>query len=258
MLRSFVALAFVLSAPALAQSYDRADIVRGLCRPDGCDEFAILAASPSDQDRGGHADANAGEDLPCEFAGRRELSEENGYVYCSRTKPAIVAEKDGRTMAFYLAPFSTKESRETIRQNANFHALYFSICHGMEAGRAAVRNLPGVAREFGYRVALPQSQSVTLSRVEDILSPANRRSVEARHDMRPMPPANMPPAVSQRDWMVDGPIDAFGEYREVMPPRSHPDSVEREEGLLAGPRRLTNRAFDALDEVGDWMLGRRY
>ena len=63
-------------------------------------------------------------------------------MYCSRTKPAIVAEKNGRTMAFYLAPFSTNESRETIRQNANFHALYFSICHGMEAGRAAVRNLP--------------------------------------------------------------------------------------------------------------------
>ena len=102
-------------------------------------------------------------------AGRRELSEENGYVYCSQRKPAIVAEKGGRTMAFYLAPFATKESRETIRQNTTFHALYFGICNGMEAGRAAAQNLPGVAREFGYRVALPQSQSVALSRVEDIL-----------------------------------------------------------------------------------------
>jgi hypothetical protein len=34
--------------------------------------------------------------------------------------------------------------------------------------------------------------------------------------------------------------------------------VEGEEGLLSGPRRLTNRAFDALDEVGNWVLGRRY
>jgi hypothetical protein len=67
-------------------------------------------------------------------------------VYCSRTKPALVAEKNGRTMAFYLAPFSSRESRETIRQNANFHALYFSTCHGMEAGRAAVQNLPGWPR----------------------------------------------------------------------------------------------------------------
>jgi hypothetical protein len=159
-------------------------------------------------------------------------------------------------MAFYLAPFSTKESRETIRQNANFHALYFSICHGMEAGRAAVQNLPGVAQELGYRVALPQSQSLALNRVEDILPPENRRSVEARHDMRPLPPASLPPAVSQRDWAVDEPVDEFSEDREVRPPR--PYIVEREEGLLAGPRRLTNRAFDALDEMGEWMLGRRY
>jgi hypothetical protein len=32
--------------------------------------------------------------------------------------------------------------------------------------------------------------------------------------------------------------------------------VEREdEGLLSGARRLTNRAFDALDEMGNWVLG---
>jgi hypothetical protein len=151
-------------------------------------------------------------------------------------------------MAFYLAPFSTKESRETIRQNANFHALYFSICHGMGAGRAAVQNLPGVAQELGCRVARPQSQSVALNRVEDILPPENRRSAEARNDTRPMPP----------DWAIDEPAGEFGGYREAMPPRPQPDGVEREEGLLAGPRRLTNRAFDALDEMGDWMLGRRY
>jgi hypothetical protein len=179
-------------------------------------------------------------------------------MYCSKTKPAIIAEKNGRTMAFYLAPFATRESRETIRQNANFHALYFSICHGMEAGRAAVHNLPGVAQELGYRVALPQSQSVALSRVEDILPPENRRSAEVRNETRPRPLMNMPPARAQRDWAADEPADEFGEYREAMPPRPQPDGVEREEGLLAGPRRLTNRAFDALDEVGDWVLGRRY
>jgi hypothetical protein len=158
MLRPLVALALVLATPAFAQTYDRTDIIRGLCRPDGCDEFAILAASPL-------ATGDEG----------RELSEENGYVYCSRTKPAIVAEKNGRTMAFYLAPFATRESRETIRQNANCHALYFSICHGLEAGRAAVQNLPGVAQELGSRVALPQSQSLALNRVEDILPPDTKR-----------------------------------------------------------------------------------
>jgi hypothetical protein len=73
-----------------------------------------------------------------------------------------------------------------------------------------------------------------------------------------MSSANMPPAAARRDWAVDEPADEFGAYREAMPPRPQPYGVEREEGLLAGPRRLTNRAFDALDEMGDWMLGRRY
>jgi hypothetical protein len=97
---------------------------------------------------------------------------------------------------------------------------------------------------------------VALSRVEDILPPENRRSAEARNDARPGPPANLPPAAAQRDWAVDEPADEVGEYREAMPPRPQPYAVEREEGLLAGPRRLTNRAFDALDEMGDWVLGR--
>jgi hypothetical protein len=252
MLRPLAALALVLATPAFAQTNSRPDIIRGLCRPDGCDEFAILAASPLTKTGEGTLMQTRVKTFHASSSGRRELSEENGYVYCSQTKPAIVAEKSGRAMAFYLAPFATKDSRETIRQNANFHALYFSICHGLEAGRAAVRNLPTVAQELGYRVALSQSQSVALNRVEDILPPASRRSAEARHDLRPMPLTNMPPAMSQQDWAVD----EFREYREAMPPGPQPNVVEREEGLLAGPRRLTNRAFDALDEVGDWMLGR--
>ncbi|WP_262032269.1 hypothetical protein [Microvirga sp. Mcv34] len=255
--RLLAALALVLATPAFAQIHDRPDIIRGLCQPDGCDEFAIAAASPLTRTGEGTLMRTRVKTFHASSAGRRELSEENGYVYCSRTKPAIVADKGGRTMAFYLAPFATKESRETIRQNANFHALYFSICHGLEAGRAAVRDLPGVAQELGYRVALPQSQSVALSRVEHILPAESRRSAEARHDLRLMPP-NHPPVVAQRDWAVDEPADGFKESREAMPPRPRPYGVEREEGLLAGPRRLTNRAFDALDEVGDWMLGRRY
>jgi len=258
MLRPLVAIALILSTPVLAQNYDRSDIIRGLCRPDGCDEFAILAASALTKGGEGTLLQTRVKTFHASSTGRKELSEENGYVYCSKTKPTIVAEKNGRTMAFYLAPFSTKESRETIRQNANFHALYFSICHGMEAGRAAVQNLPGVAQELGYRVALPLSQSVALSRVEDILPPENRRSAEARNDTRLAPPASMPPAALRRDWAIDEPADAFGEYREAMPLSPQPYGVEREEGLLAGPRRLTNRAFDALDEMGDWMLGRRY
>jgi hypothetical protein len=179
MLRPLVALAFLLSTPVLAQTYDRADIIRGLCRPDGCDEFAILAVSSLAKGENGTLMKTRVRTFHASSSGRKELGAENGYVYCSRTKPAIIAEKGGRTMAFYLAPFSTKESRETIRQNANFHALYFGICHGMEAGRAAVQTLSGVAQNFGYRVALPQSQYVALTRVEDILSPEATHNASA-------------------------------------------------------------------------------
>jgi hypothetical protein len=258
MLRSIVALAFLLSTPALAQTYARSDIVRGLCRPEGCDEFAILAASPLVRGREGTLMKTRVKTFHVSSAGRRELSVDNGYVYCSRTKPAIVAEKGGRTMAFYLAPFATKVSRETIRHNANFHALYFSLCHDLEAGRAAVQNLMGVARDLGYRVSLPQSQYVALSQVEDILAPGNRRPVEARNDIRSMPPASIPPSSSRRDRAFDEPVDEFIEHPEVMPRHAYPSVEERGEGLLAGPRRLTNRAFNALDEMGDWVLGRRY
>ena len=38
-------LVLALSATlALAQGYNRQDLVRGLCQKDGCDEFTILAA----------------------------------------------------------------------------------------------------------------------------------------------------------------------------------------------------------------------
>ena len=35
-----------------------------------------------------------------------------------------------------------------------------------------------------------------------------------------------------------------------------PAHVVESEGVLTGARRLTNRAFDTLDELGDWMIGR--
>ena len=122
------------------------------------------------------------------YAGRQERGEENGYVFCSPTRPAIMAEQNGQTMAFFLAPFATQESRESVRKNANFHALYFAICHGREAGKAAVHNLAGVAQSHGYRVALAQSKLVPLKRAEDVLTmagdPNERAPVEARQDER--------------------------------------------------------------------------
>ena len=158
MFRPLIVLALVLSTPVLAQTYNRSDIVRGLCQPDGCDEFSVLRADQIAASHEGTLLKTRVKTFHASSAGRQERGEQDGYVFCSRTRPAILAERDGRTMAFYLAPSATAESREGIRQNASFHALYFSLCHGAEAGKAAVHNLSGVAQSLGYRVALARSK----------------------------------------------------------------------------------------------------
>src|SRR4051795_12760412 len=149
MTRTLVAPALTLCATsALAQDHNRQDLVRGLCQKDGCDEFTILAADRIKTTEEGTLFKTRLKTFHASHAGRQDRGEENGYVYCSRTKPAIMAEQNGQTMAFFLAPFATQESRESVRQNANFHALYFAICHDREAGKAAVHN-PG---SFGSRL----------------------------------------------------------------------------------------------------------
>src|SRR5215213_4529780 len=189
MIRTFTALAFALSATsALAKDYNRQDLVRGLCQRDGCDEFTVLAADRIRATDEGMLFKTRLKTFHASHAGRKDQGEENGYVFCSPTRPAIMAEQNGQTVAFFLAPFATHESRESVRKNANFHALYFAICHGGEAGKAAVHNLAGVAQSLGYRVALAQSKLVPLKQAEDVLTgdtgERERAPVEARHDER--------------------------------------------------------------------------
>jgi hypothetical protein len=173
------ALALALIGPAAAQDYNQPDIVRGLCQKDGCDEFRVLSAEPVTSTDEGRLLRTRIQTFHASSRGRANQKEENGFVYCSRTKPAIMAEQNGQTMAFFLAPFATQESRESVRQNANFHALYFAICHGREAGKAAVHNLAGVAQSHGYRVALAQSKLVPLKRAEDVITGMNDPEVDS-------------------------------------------------------------------------------
>jgi hypothetical protein len=245
------ALALALTGPAAAQDYNQPDIVRGLCQKDGCDEFRVLSAEPVTSTEEGRLLRTRIQTFHASSRGRANQSEENGYVYCSRTKPAIMAEQNGQTMAFFLAPFATQESRESVRQNANFHALYFAICHGQEAGQAAVHNLAGVAQRHGYRVALAQSKLVPLTRAEDVLTMANgaseRLPSEARLDER----WQRAPAEARREERAQRPPrEAMAQDRQMRqerrPTSSHGLEPE-DDGFLSGARRLTNRAFDALD-----------
>src|SRR3954471_10785688 len=171
MTRTLVALALTLCATsALAQDYNRQDLVRGLCQKDGCDEFTILAADRIKTIQEGTLFKTRLKTFHASYSGRQDRGEESGYVFCSPTRPAIMAEQSGQTMAFFLAPFATQESRESLRKNANFHALYFPIYRGREGGKAQVHTLAGVAQSHGYRVALAQSKLVPLKQAEDVLT----------------------------------------------------------------------------------------
>jgi len=81
---------------ALAQDYNRHDLVRGLCQPDGCDEFTILAADRVRATSEGTLFKTRIQTFHASYGGRHDRGQENGYVYCSRTKPAIMAEKNGK------------------------------------------------------------------------------------------------------------------------------------------------------------------
>ena len=262
MTRTFTALALALSATsALAQDYNRQDLVRGLCQKDGCDEFTVLAADRIRATDEGTLFKTRLKTFHASHAGRKDQGEENGYVFCSPTRPAIMAEQNGQTVAFFLAPFATHESRESVRKNANFHALYFAICHGREAGKAAVHNLAGVAQSQGYRVTLGHSKLVPLKQAEDVLTMdlSERAPVQVRHDERQERTA----IEARREERLERlPVERpSAEAMRLSPSIRHerqqaPANVVESEGVLAGARRLTNRAFDTLDELGDWMIGR--
>src|SRR3954447_9635966 len=103
MTRTLVALAVTLFATsALAQDYNRQDIVRGLCQKDGCDEFTILTADRLRTINEGTLFKTRVQTFHASHAGRQGRGEENGCVFCSPPRPAIMAEQNGQAMAFFL------------------------------------------------------------------------------------------------------------------------------------------------------------
>src|SRR3954452_18209901 len=99
MTRTRVALFLALAgSPAVAQDYNRQDIVRGLCQQDGCDEFTIMAADRLRATADGTLLQTRIRGFHASRAGRRERRQEAGYVYCPPTRPAIMAEDNGQTI----------------------------------------------------------------------------------------------------------------------------------------------------------------
>ncbi|WP_237476958.1 hypothetical protein [Lichenibacterium dinghuense] len=160
-----------LPGAASAQAPDRPDIVRGLCSKDGCDEFQIVGKTPIATGADGQLFRTQVRTFHASSGGRAAGGDEAGYVFCSATRPAILSAPAGRPpVAVYLAP-DDRSPDWVLRGSANFTALYFALCHGVDAGRAALRDRAGEARALGYHVALETPRTVTLGRVEDVLKP---------------------------------------------------------------------------------------
>jgi hypothetical protein len=201
-----LAVAVLSTTPLLAQGSARPEIIRGLCQKDGCDEFSVLSADRLRSDEEGTLFRTRVRTYHSSSRGRAEKGDDTGYVFCSPSKPMVLAEADGKVAGFQIATVPTQESRETKRQQANFYAMYFTICHGPEAGRAAVQNMEGVAQQYGYRSPLAKSVMVTLSTPEEVFSrPAlgiagpvedrvipERRQRETHSDDTLLPPRNVP------------------------------------------------------------------
>ena len=101
-------------------------------------------------------------------------------------------------------------------------------------------------------------------RPEDILASTRRGTAEARRDgewrrgdERLLPPRDVPAVEARRDRRFDEGVEMLPGDRDPQYLQGRPGEATTERDLFAVPRRLTNRAFDALDEVGEWMFGRR-
>jgi hypothetical protein len=213
-----------LATSALAQAQSRPEIVRGLCQKDGCDEFSVAEVERIRADEDGTLLRTRLRTYRASSQGRTETGEEAGYVFCSPTRPTILAESEGRIAGLQIATFPTQESRETIRRQSNYYAMYFTLCHGPEGGRAAVRDLYGAAQQFGYRSPLPKSVMVTYAQPEEVFPTAD--------------------GVGRMDARSAGP----GERGAVVPPQPIPDARSVYEPSVR-PQRFVERQVGEEDET---------
>src|SRR5215212_2988139 len=97
--------ALLVSTLALAQGYNRQDVVRGLCQKDGCDEFIVGNKSEVAKGSDGTLYRTRVRTYHASNKGRVDQGEEGGFVYCSASRPAIISGEEGQPpVAVFLAP----------------------------------------------------------------------------------------------------------------------------------------------------------
>ena len=141
------------------------ETVRGACQATGCDEFTVV----SKQAVAKGADGELFQTRVRVSRAGAAATEEDGHVYCSTSRPAVINAPSGaKGLAYFLAPDEVP-SADTLRVSTNFFALYFTLCHDAATGRAAVADRVSTARSLNYNVSARQAQTAVLNGAEDVL-----------------------------------------------------------------------------------------
>jgi hypothetical protein len=215
----------------------RPDLVRALCHKDGCDEFQITQNSVVREIPDGTLRQVSIDMYKASHAGRQAAAKEKSYVYCSKRHPTLIAERPGKVVALMIAPFNP-DPPETIRKSANFTAIYFTACHGIEMGRASVASRSGVAESLGYPRVVETVRAMPLKRPDEILSL-----------YEPKPVGEVPRRTVQAEPRREPPTFSLEEPRRVPPPyvraetRREPSPYDRQEvdpyyGVPVPPRSI--------------------
>ena len=160
------ALANLAAVPARA-----AEVHRGRCAIDVCAWFLIQEKNIVASDKNGALFRVTLQRFTTRRANDRppprkawEVSE--GYVLCSKTRPAVLFQSGGEWLAHILAP---AQPSAYAGYNLTSHVQYFAVCHGV--GLPAIDEpMLAKARALGYPAG-GASEQIKLSKPEDILNP---------------------------------------------------------------------------------------
>jgi hypothetical protein len=141
---------------AVSVSAAQAGVVKGKCDGDKCDAFEVVEQSPV------KTDAVHGEGLILarikswvqDGEKRNGETEETGYVFCSKARPAMLIQDNGKTLVKFLAP----AAKADVEKNINLYASYYEVCHSK--GAEVAKGLDELAKQLDYKVSRTDSSEL--------------------------------------------------------------------------------------------------
>lgn len=170
-------LAALLACLTLMPATTRAaELIPGRCHMGSCSWFSLEEKDLVGTAKAGalfkivlkgwqshHPDGNYGRRAP-----RQGGQARTSYVFCSKTKPALInRDVQGRWAAEYL-PINAAFGPPGVQETAT--TIYFAACHAIGAGNQ--EDMTDLARRFGYpeqETEGPEEKPIT--QLEDILKP---------------------------------------------------------------------------------------